>query len=61
MPSNRSNRMGQARFTHYRHDPEDQESLGPGTVNSILEDHAGDLWVGTAGGGHVVLIVLRDV
>jgi signal transduction histidine kinase/DNA-binding response OmpR family regulator len=41
----------QARFTHYRHDPENPRSLGEGAVNSILEDRAGVLWVGTSGGG----------
>jgi signal transduction histidine kinase/streptogramin lyase/DNA-binding response OmpR family regulator len=42
---------GQARFTHYRHDPQDPRSLGKGMVYVILEDQAGVLWVGTAGGG----------
>ena len=51
MPSTHSHRIGQARFRHYRHDPEDPRSLGEGTIYSILEDQAGVLWVGTAGGG----------
>ena len=42
---------GQARFSHYRHDPEDPGSLGEGAVTAIIEDQAGVLWVGTSAGG----------
>jgi len=37
-------------FTHYRHDPKDASSLSSDTVASILEDHLGNLWIGTYGG-----------
>jgi signal transduction histidine kinase/ligand-binding sensor domain-containing protein len=33
-------------FTHYRHNSKDQSSLNSDTVTAILEDHAGNLWVG---------------
>ena len=41
-------------FTSYRHDPNDDQSLPPGTVMNIQEDRSGLLWIGTyvpAGGG----------
>ena len=34
-------------FTHFRHNPTDGFSLGNDTVNTILEDHSGNLWIGT--------------
>ncbi len=37
-------------ITHFRHDPKDPSSLSGDTVGSILEDHLGNLWVGTSGG-----------
>ncbi|MBC7874785.1 MAG: hypothetical protein H7Y01_12355, partial [Ferruginibacter sp.] len=37
-------------FTHFRHDPKDASSLSNDTVTCILEDHLGNLWVGTSGG-----------
>ena len=37
-------------FTHYRHDPEDQNTLSHNGVTSILEDASGNLWIGTGGG-----------
>ncbi|NNF59086.1 MAG: hypothetical protein HKN04_12700, partial [Rhodothermaceae bacterium] len=38
-------------FERIAHDPSRPESLGPGRVRAILEDHARVLWIGTAGGG----------
>ena len=35
------------RFTRYRHDPQDPQSLGSDAVQQILEDSAGRLWVST--------------
>jgi signal transduction histidine kinase/ligand-binding sensor domain-containing protein len=37
-------------FTHFRHDPNDASSLSNDTISSIVEDHLGNLWVGTFGG-----------
>ncbi len=37
-------------FTHYQHDPADPQSLSHNQVISVLEDRAGELWVGTFGG-----------
>ncbi len=37
-------------FTHFRHNPKDATSLSNDTVSSVLEDHLGNLWVGTFGG-----------
>ena len=34
-------------FTHFRHNAKDDYSLSNDTVNAILEDHSGNLWVGT--------------
>ncbi|MCK5702784.1 MAG: hypothetical protein KAI29_16590, partial [Cyclobacteriaceae bacterium] len=34
-------------FIHYKHDPDDPESLSSNTVISIYEDHSGNLWIGT--------------
>ena len=37
-------------FTRYRHDPDDPDSLGEGTVSFVAEDRAGNLWIGTTAG-----------
>ncbi len=34
-------------FTHFRHNEKDAFSLSNDTVNAILEDHSGNLWIGT--------------
>jgi signal transduction histidine kinase/ligand-binding sensor domain-containing protein len=34
-------------FTHFRHNPKDAYSLSNDTVNAVLEDHAGNVWIGT--------------
>ncbi len=39
-------------LAHYRHDPQNQGSLGSDEVLSIREDRRGDLWIGTAVGLH---------
>lgn len=44
-------REGPLQFAHYRYDPDDPHSLGPGTVYAVGEDQAGELWVGLGGGG----------
>lgn len=38
-------------FTHYRHDPQNPQSLSADVVLEIMYDSAGRLWVGTRGGG----------
>ncbi len=39
------------RYTFYRHDPANSESIGTGVVRATAEDRAGFLWFGTWGGG----------
>ena len=38
------------KFTHFRHDLKDSTSLSHDFVRAILEDRAGNLWIGTHGG-----------
>ena len=38
-------------FTHYKHDPDDPNSLAVNAVLSLYEDRSGVLWIGTMGGG----------
>ena len=38
-------------FVHYRHDPQDNNSLSTDEVTSIHADGSGQLWIGTYGGG----------
>ena len=38
-------------FIHYLNNPEDPTSLSNNLIWSIFEDSAGDLWIGTLGGG----------
>ncbi|HZY39640.1 MAG TPA: response regulator, partial [Mucilaginibacter sp.] len=38
-------------FFHYRHDPDDAESLAQKTACALLEDQQGNMWVGTRHGG----------
>ncbi len=38
-------------FTHYRHDPLEATSINHNQITAITEDAAGDLWLGTLGGG----------
>ncbi len=37
-------------FTSYKHDPDDTASLANAFVNTLCEDKAGNIWVGTKGG-----------
>ena len=39
------------RFTVYRHNPDEPNSLNNNRIHAIYEDQAGALWVGTGGGG----------
>lgn len=39
------------RFTVYRHNPQDMNSLSNNWINAIHEDTQGTLWIGTEGGG----------
>ena len=39
------------KFIHYKHDPNDPNSISNNQVLSICEDNFGNLWVGTNGGG----------
>lgn len=41
----------EGRFTTFRHDPADPGSLGADFIYALLEDGAGELWVGTWGAG----------
>ena len=41
----------QRRFSHYRHDERDAESLRDSFVLSLYQDPAGLVWIGTAEGG----------
>jgi ligand-binding sensor domain-containing protein len=36
---------------HFRHDPEDRDSLGAGIIVSLLEDRSGMLWISLGPGG----------
>jgi ligand-binding sensor domain-containing protein len=38
------------KFTHFRHDPDDPQSLSNDRIVSIYEDNLGDLWIGTDAG-----------
>ncbi|MDM8516781.1 two-component regulator propeller domain-containing protein [Desulfobacterales bacterium HSG16] len=38
-------------FTHYKHDPDDYNSLSKDNVTAIVEDNDGIIWIGTSGGG----------
>jgi ligand-binding sensor domain-containing protein len=38
-------------FVHYKHDPDNPQSLSANIVTSICEDQTGVLWIGTFGGG----------
>ena len=38
------------KFTHYRHDPNDEASLSHDEVSTVLVDHLGNVWVGSNGG-----------
>jgi serine phosphatase RsbU (regulator of sigma subunit)/streptogramin lyase len=39
------------RFTHYRHDPGNPDSLAHDELRSVSQDRSGALWFGTFGGG----------
>ncbi|KAA3614116.1 MAG: hypothetical protein D8M58_18145 [Calditrichaeota bacterium] len=47
---NRLDRANQ-RFTVYKHDPANKNSISNNSVRAIYKDKSGILWVGTAGGG----------
>lgn len=38
-------------FSHYRHNPEDSNSLSSDKVNTVFEDSSGLIWIGTADKG----------
>jgi ligand-binding sensor domain-containing protein len=38
-------------FTHYRHDPDDPNTLSSDNVAALYQDRQGILWIGTDGGG----------
>ncbi|MDQ1355428.1 MAG: hypothetical protein QG657_5738, partial [Acidobacteriota bacterium] len=38
-------------FYHYRHNPDNPNSIGCDSIYSLFEDRAGDLWIGTDGEG----------
>ena len=39
------------KFTHYRHDPKDDDSIGEGKVYAVEPGDEGILWIGTSLGG----------
>ena len=39
------------KFTHYRNDPNDENSLSNNLISSIVEDENTDLWIGTLSNG----------
>ncbi len=43
--------IGEQGLSHYRHDPENPESLNGNAVRCLYEDSRGNLWVGTWDGG----------
>ncbi|MBN1270884.1 MAG: histidine kinase [Candidatus Aminicenantes bacterium] len=45
------NRLDGYHFNVYRNDPRDINSLSDNYINSIWEDHTGQIWVGTRGSG----------
>jgi signal transduction histidine kinase/ligand-binding sensor domain-containing protein len=44
-------------FVHYKHDPENPESISSNMVTDIIEDHDGNLWITTWGAG---INIMRD-
>lgn len=38
-------------FTNYNHNPADSRTLSDGSVWSLMEDHTGNVWIGTYSGG----------
>ena len=47
---NRYNRQSDT-FTHFKHDPNDPNSISSNTIYSIYEDPSGIIWIGTWEGG----------
>ena len=43
--------VADGRFTRYRYDPDDPQSLSNDTVLSFYEDPTGTVWIATFGGG----------
>lgn len=43
--------LNTGKFEHLLHDPENPNSLSKNEVWAILEDHRGNIWIGTANGG----------
>ena len=54
------NRYDGFKFTIYKHDPSDVESLGHDAVWGIDEDDSGNLWLATSGGGLAMWDRARD-
>lgn len=44
-------RMGGDGLETFRHEPEREESIGPGSVRSMAQDEAGRMWIAHFGGG----------
>ncbi len=44
-----------AKFTHYKHDPKNPNSLSNNDVRNLLVDRSGNLWIGTEHGGLNIL------
>ena len=39
------------KFTVFKHNPSDSLSISDNWITSLYEDHLGNIWVGTSGGG----------
>ena len=55
------NRYDGYKFRIYKHNPEDSLSLPEGWAQVLYEDHSGELWIGTQGGGLCKYDRARDV
>src|SRR5690606_16574928 len=44
------NRYDGYEFVHYKHDPNDRNSITNNQINTLYEDTEGRIWIGTAGG-----------
>ncbi len=50
-PESQSSELGIIKVGHFSHDPESPTSLSSNTIEVILQDHTGELWIGTADAG----------
>lgn len=43
-------------FTHFKNNPDDRESFAGNSINSMIEDQQGTIWIATIGGGLIEMI-----